>query len=67
MSAAVSVDPGIANAQAAIVDAVRAHVRQAINGSEGFPDDHRLAKAQVHLVAALAELVKYEKNIGGTP
>jgi len=65
VSAAHSLGPGIANAQDDIVSHARSLVREAVKTSEGFPDDARLAKAQMHLVAAMAELVKYENEIGG--
>lgn len=59
MSAAVS------RAQEDLVDGARRTVRSLVDLSKDWPDDARLAKAQMHLVAALAELVKYENDIGG--
>lgn len=41
------------------------HIREAVEASKGFPDDPRLEKAQMLLVGALAELVRYERGIGG--
>jgi len=48
-----------------LVGLSRHDLRALVDASKAWPDDERLAKAQVHLVAALAELVKYENQIGG--
>lgn len=65
MSAAVSLDPGIANAQTDLVEAARVHIREAVKASDGFPADARLERAQTHLLAALSEVRRYQEGIGG--
>ncbi len=43
----------------------RTLVSDALAVSEGFPSDPRLEQAQIHLVAALAEIIRFQNDIGG--
>lgn len=65
MSAAVTFEADAKRAADDLVSFVRGNIRDAVKASEAFPDDPRLAKAQMLLVGALAEIVKYENQIGG--
>lgn len=70
MSAGVTVDattPTEPPAPDPYVASARRLVVQAIEASKGFPADARLESATAHLLAGLADLIRFQNNIGGAP